>query len=455
MFNINFPFVITTIVILSPPALRAQCQPGADAAKTQSPASQNNSPKQPQFFDEPKFTVAGVTDTSNPAGHGSTVWRTSDALAKQTTSLSNSAESAISSASISENSLRDAAQSDNFKANYLLGKSLLEQGKPAEALPYLERASRLDPSDYENSYELALAYAKAGKYGDSKARIQELLGRQNKAELHHLLAEDEERLSDPLKAVHEFQRAAELDPSESNIFDWGAELLLHHAPEPAGEVFASGNRRYPPSSRMLIGLGVSLYTLGSYDRAAACLCQASDLNPQDSLPYTFLGKMLSDELPPSAETLARLKRFATLQPDNAMADYYYAVSLWREGRNSNVAATATSVESLLQKAVQLDPKLGPAFLQLGVLYSAQNQSAKAISAYQKAVDADPTLAPAHYRLAQTYREVGDRQKAAHELAIYKRLSKQQIEQAQRERHDLQQFVYNLRDASATAPPQCR
>jgi hypothetical protein len=46
-----------------------------------------------------------------------------------------------------------------------------------------------------------------------------------------------------------------LDPSEKNIFDWGNELLLRKAVEPATEVFKRGVALYPKSFRMFVGLG--------------------------------------------------------------------------------------------------------------------------------------------------------------------------------------------------------
>jgi len=58
-------------------------QPGGKtgARKPEAPA--------PEFFDEPQFTVAGVTQATNSGGHGSdTVLRTTEALAKATVSLS-------------------------------------------------------------------------------------------------------------------------------------------------------------------------------------------------------------------------------------------------------------------------------------------------------------------------------------------------------------------------------
>ena len=434
------------------PLLQAQCQ--STVAKSTVPANPNTSTAQPEFFDEPQFSVAGVTDTSNPAGHGSTTWRTSESLARETVSLGKKASPENSPSSATEKSLREAAhQAGNFDANHELGKLLLDERKPREAVPYFEQASRLRPDDYENNYELALAYAQAGDYQRSLADARALLDRKNTAELHRLLAEDEETLGNFLDAVHEYQRAAELDSSEANLFDWGSELLLHHAPEPASEVFAKGNHLFPRSSRMLIGLGVAWYSRGSYDRAAVCLCQASDLNPSDFAPYVFLGKILSNELTPSDETVDHLKRFAVLQPDNALANYYYALSLRAARRNADDSLTATKVEALLQKAVRLDAKLAAAYLQLGILYGERNQISRSITAYEKAVDADPALEAAHYRLAQMYRQTGEKLKAEREIEIYQRLSKQKTEQAERQRRELQEFVYTLRGQTPATQPQ--
>ena len=58
------------------------------------------------------------------------------------------------------------------------------------------------------------------------------------------------------------------------------------------------------------------------------------------------------------------------------------------------------------------------------------------------------------RLADAYRRVGEKAKAEHELGLYKELSKKNSEQAERERHEIQQFVFALRDQRpATPAPQ--
>jgi tetratricopeptide (TPR) repeat protein len=252
--------------------------------------------------------------------------------------------------------------------------------------------------------------------------------------------------------VREYQSAAELNPTEPNLFDWGTELLTHHAVEPAMTVFSKGNHLFPRSARMLVGLGVSSYGVRSYDEAAQSLCRASDLNPDDPIPYLVLGKMESGENAGSAAVVERLERFARRQPENAMANYYYALSLWNGRRSSGSTADPAQVERLLEKSVRLDPRLGSGYLQLGIVYADRGDFAKAIGAYQKAIETSPDLEEAHYRLAQAYRRMGEMEKAQAEIQVYKRASKTLEEQSERERREVRQFVYTLRDPTAAERP---
>jgi tetratricopeptide (TPR) repeat protein len=452
--------VLTLIALLAPFRIQAQCQP-ADPAQAKPSQTHTVSSGTPQFSDEPQFTVAGVADTTNLGGHGSdTVVRTKEALAKDTVSLSKQTARDLSAGSFgaTDKHLREAVGRNpgSFDANHQLGKFLADNGKARDAIPYLEHAAQLNPGDYDNAYELTVAYANAGKYDDSRTHARALLARQDRAELHHLLGDVEERAGNPLEAVHEYQRAAEMNPSESHLFDWGAELLAHRAADPAIEVFAKGNRLFPRSVRMLVALGVSWYARGFYSQSVACLFDASDLNPADPTPYLFLGKMQNAEIFQPKGLVERLGRFATLQPENALANYYYATALWKTRKGSGDASTPAQVESLLNKAVLLDPKLGGGYLLLGILYSDRGDFPKAIAAYQKAIKADPQMEEPHYRLAQVYRRRGEKAKAQQELQLYEQLQKKKAVQAERERHEIQQFVFALRDGNQVAPqPQKR
>jgi len=362
------------------------------------PASQSTSPRAPEFFDQPQFTVAGVTDTTNLGGHGSdAIVRTRDTLAKETVSLGNKAASDVTTGSYER--LRD------------------------------------------NTQALLAREEKEGDKGDKG----------DKAQLHHLLGDLQEKLGNSLEAVREYQRAAELDPSEAYLFDWGSELLLHHAPEPALEVFAKGNRLFPRSARMLIGLGAAWFAQGSSDQAVQKICQASDINPGDSIPYLFLGTMQGAETTPSEEVVEKLHRFVARQPENAKANYYYAVGLWKLRKGPQDTASTAQVESLLKSAIHLDPKYAPAYLQLGILHSEQRDYPRAISDYQQAIQTDPKMEEAHYRLAEAYRQIGDAAKSQAELQAYDQIAKESAQKAERERHEIRQFVYTLRDQPP--PPQ--
>lgn len=426
------------------------------------PTAQCNSSSAPEFFDQPQFTVSGVIDTTSLGGHGSdTIVRTREKLAKETASLGKGpAETPRAVSRATEEALRAEVEHEpqDFQANLGLGEFLIRQGDARKAIPYLERASKLKPEDYESAYELALANADAANYERARVSGQSLLLHHDTAELHHLLADVQEKLGNSLEAVREYQRAAELDPSETHLFDWGSELLLHHAPEPAFEVFSKGNRLFPHSVRMLVGIGATWFARGSYDQAVQRICEASDLNPHDLAPYLFLGKIESAQTQPSEELVEKLHRFVILQPESPEANYFYAVGLLKRRKTSADAAAVAKAELFLNKSVQLDSKFAAAYLQLGVLHSDQGDFPQAISDYQQAIQAggqtqtQPDAEEAHYRLAQAYRQTGAADKAKAELHLYDQAVKESAQQSERERHEIRQFVYTLRDQPPTQKP---
>lgn len=420
---------LVTCLLVCTAVLAAQCQPAAVTPTSR--AAQNPSASQPQFYEEPEFTVAGVTDTSSLGGHASAGMGLADeSLTKETISLTQTAQGSPNGAKT------------NTRA----------------PVADLEKAFQESPGDYQAGYALSAAYAGAGRSKEADATIRSLLerndrSRENQAALHHLLAQIHERSRKPLDAVREYQRAADLDANEAYLFDWGSELLLHRAAEPASQIFAKGNRLFPNSTRMMIALGVALYARGAYDGAVQCLSQAADMNPNDPVPYQFLGKMLNSETVRSDALLGRLEQFARSQPDNAIAKYNYAVALWKRSKGHQSAAAPDQVESLLKSALQLDPKLATAYLQLGILYADRGEYPKAIGAYKQAIDVNPELEDAHYRLAAAYRKTGETAKASDELKLHQQLAKKSAEKSNRERSEIQQFVISLRDKSSPVQSQ--
>ncbi len=260
----------------------------------------------------------------------------------------------------------------------------------------------------------------------------------NEADAHRRAGELAEKRGDPLTAVHEYEQAVRLDPSEQNYFEWGSELLLHRAILQAQEVFQKGSEAYPKSARMLTSLGTALFAAAHYDEAALRLCQASDLSPTDPEPYTFMGKIEMAAPNPLPCVEPKLARFAESQPDSPIANYFYAMAIWKA--RSADQQSMQQVESLLTKAVALDAKCADAYLQLGILHYSQRDFEKAIGFYTKAIEANPELADAYYRLAVVYDRTGEHEKARQELQLHDDIKKRQAAAVERQRKEVKQFL---------------
>ena len=385
-------------VLQAPPASKLKSSESTPPAKASAGAI--------EFADEPKFTIAGLTDWSDLGLHGSAASsKTSESLAKETLTLKSS------------------------------------EGEMAPA------------TNRGKEYEAASANIEKGDFTRAREQVRKALALADDAGGHRLLGELDERLNDPLEAVHEYEQAVHMDPSEQNYFEWGTELLLHKAAEPAVEVFTRGSGAHPNSARMLSGLGAALYSAGSYDEAARRLCDASDLQPADPTPYLFLGKIekaTPASLPCGEQKLAR---FAQEQPGNALANYYYAISIWKREKGAENPAAFKQAEELLEKAVAADPKLGEAYLQLGIVHFARGDFERAIRDYKKAIEVNASLGEAHRQLGQAYQRIGDKTKAQQEFEAYEQIEKREAAELERQRRELRQFLIILKDQPTAAPPR--
>jgi tetratricopeptide (TPR) repeat protein len=339
----------------------------------------------------------------------------------------------------------------SYDSNHNLGEIYIQAGKIAQAVPFLQKAQQIDPTSYDNGYDLSLSYLETGQVAEARQLIHVLLKLKDAAELHDLLGEVEEKDGQFVAAANEFERAAHLDPSESNLFDWGSELLLHRTLGPAVEVFQQAVTRYPGSSRLAIGLGMAFYARGNYDDAVAALLKAADLNPADPRCYLFLSRAYDSSPSQADEVLQRFRRFAELQPTNGRAQYYYAMSLWKGKRAQDSSVDLNEIETLLKKSLALDPQLAEARLQLGNLYFGQKKYAESIPQFELALKLDSNLADAHYKLGQAYFRTGDKIRADEQLAIYQRVREKNLAEVERQRAEIKQFVFSEKESPGAKP----
>jgi tetratricopeptide (TPR) repeat protein len=344
----------------------------------------------------------------------------------------------------------------SYDTNHNLGEAYVRAGQLAKAQPFLAQAQKVNPASYDNGYDLALAYLLTNRLADARHLAQDLLKLdtlkpKDAAELHNLLGEVEEKDGNFVPAANEFQAAAHADPSESNLFDWASELLLHRTLDPAVDVFTQATERYPKSARLAIGLGMAYYARGNYDDAVKSLLRGADLNPSDPDCYLFLSKAYNSSPGQAEDVIARFRRFSELQPANAKAQYYYAMSLWKGKRAEDTGLDLSQIEALLKKSLALDPNSAEAHLQLGNLYSDQTKFAEAIPEYETARKLDPDLADVRYRLGQAYVRTGKKDLAQEEFAIYQKLREQHLADLDKQRAEIRQFVYSAKDGAGGKP----
>lgn len=344
-----------------------------------------------------------------------------------------------------------ALEPEDYSANHNLAEFYIQSGKIADAQPLLERAQQIDPTAYDNGYDLATADLLTGRLDAARHVVLTLLQEKNTGELHNLMGQIDEKDKQYVAAANQFEIAAHIDPSDNNLFAWGSELLLHRTYEPAVEVFRAGAKRYPDSVRLQIGLGMALYARGLYQDAVAALIRAVDLSPSDPRCYQFLARAYDSSPKQAGEVIQRFKRYSEMQPGNARAQYYYAMSLWKGKQLEDSSFDFQKIESLLTRSIALDGSFPGAHLQLANLYADRHDYKDSIPQYERALELDPNLPDAHYRLATDYVHVGQKDRARKEFDVYQKLRAQHMAENDKQRAAVEQFLFSAKTVPSTEP----
>ena len=338
-----------------------------------------------------------------------------------------------------------ALNAADYNANHTLAELYLRDDEIEKALPLLKEAQRSRPDAADNGYDLALALLLVKHYEEAGELIHSLQAQRDSGELHNLLGRIAEAQGRYVDAANECAAAAHMDPSEENLFGWASELLQHRAYEGAIAVFKSATDRFPSSPRLWIGLGMAYYSRGEYAPSISALLTAADLKPEDPRSYVFLSKAFLSSPSQAEQVIERFRKYAALQPKNALAQYYYAIGLWKGRRQETSEVDYKAIESLLQRSIALDDRNADVHLQLGIVYNDDEQYARSFPEYQRALQLNPDFADAHFRLGRYYLRVGEKEKAQVQIEAFKKLQAEHQAEIDKERAEVQQFV-------TTTPP---
>jgi tetratricopeptide (TPR) repeat protein len=109
------------------------------------------------------------------------------------------------------------------------------------------------------------------------------------------------------------------------------------------------------------------------------------------------------------------------------------------------------VETLLKKSIALNGSLAEAHVQLGNFYADQHEYDKSIPEFVRALELNPNSSDAHYRLGQDYVHIGQKDRAQKEFDVYQKLRAEHLAEVDKERAEVQQFVYSEKAASLPQP----
>ena len=240
---------------------------------------------------------------------------------------------------------------------------------------FLEKARSFKDSDFDNGYDLSIAYARAGQWEKARAEIHRLVSIRNTPELHSLLGEIESATHHRKAAAAEYQVAAQMDPSETHIFDFGKSLLLFNG-DAAVTIFSYGVKKFPLSGRLRTGLGIAYYFYGDFDKAAKTLCEAVDLDPSDPRPIEFLGKLPNESYEVLQEVNERFSTFLKIHPDSATASYYLGRNLLHPPGREPSQDDREQSKQLLSDCHSLESQTSGAYFELGQLSESKGRKEK-------------------------------------------------------------------------------
>ncbi len=318
-----------------------------------------------------------------------------------------------------------------------LGQALMLAGQPAKAAQAFAVASSATPEDWGLHYNLALALFSSGATKQAEDALRGIPEASATDQTKSLAGDIHEKLGDYKQAVLDYQAAARLNPSDSNLYVLTAELLRHWTWEQAIEIARFGAARYPASLHFKLAEGIGLYANNQYQMAAGVFASLLVQEPDNAVYADLLGRSCSLVDEGVSAECEGLDAFARKHPENAQAATYAATALLRQPAGKQDASQA---EAFLRQALAADPKLADAYFEMGVLEQMRLQWKESAVPLERAVALRPEYPEAHYRLSRAYAHMGLRDEAQREIALQQKYSQQEKDRLNARMQEVVKFV---------------
>lgn len=321
------------------------------------------------------------------------------------------------------------AHPDDAQSALLGARVASEAGDYEEVLRLLGPVGASNPEIPGIAYNIALAEYHTGRYTECETELLALAHtRQDTSEAENLLGWCYEKQGKHGLAISTLRQAIALGPDqESNYLDLGGILREVRSLPTALSVARQGAERFPKSARMWSLKGSIELRMSHYPDAIRSYSRTNELDPVDPDALLGLGKA-REGAGSSAEAEKTFQEGSQKFPHDARFDLEHAVLLLRRADAGDKTATPRALD-LLHKAAVIDPSNAEAHYQLGNLALEGGRLKEAFDELQKAARLEPNASKIHFALARACRRLGQKEAAAREMAVFKKLKEQEQSEA--------------------------
>jgi tetratricopeptide (TPR) repeat protein len=310
-------------------------------------------------------------------------------------------------------------------AYFALGQILADRGDSAAAVENLQKATELDPSNDEYHYTLGLALRLKGDMDSAAAQFREAIRlNPGHALAHRSLGLMLREQGDWEAASAELHLAvAQLPNDAEGRHLLGTMLFKLNELAAAIEEFRKAVILNPYLAEAHASLAKALQKAGQKDEAERELSAMRAINTEKAnagramvLVETAERDMKNGQL---TAAVTDLREAVSLSPNFIEGQYQLGLAL-RPHSNAPVSHaswenTSANSEAAFYRVLQLNPNHAAAHLQLGLLFQARGEIAKATSELEKAEHSAPGLVEAHLALARLAAVKKDWEKAITQL----------------------------------------
>jgi tetratricopeptide (TPR) repeat protein len=252
---------------------------------------------------------------------------------------------------------------------------------------------------------LAEAFAGRGLFEDALFTLNTIPKEERNAEYAVKLAWVYTANGDLPEAIEILQKAIREYPNEEKPYDALANVFLRgNAPQDAVDAAEQGLIRHADSAALLLTLGVAEEVVGRHDLGQRALLKCIQKDPSNGYAYYVLALSYRLTGKDWNETAQMFERALEIRPNDPWIESNYAKQLIRQGR-------VASAQKIAQSLLHSPGYEGTAYMVVGQVAMKQGRWSDAVAALERALKYEPENQQAIYCLANSYRQLGQREKA--------------------------------------------